>query len=455
MTVQTLVNSIPHLIAMALLIALSGAISASETAIFALNRHQLARLRQSPHAFAQLVLRLREDPRGLLSTILLSNITVNTLLYSTLAVVAVRLAGGSSFWSSVFGAVGFVIILTGGEIGPKLIALGTCQRLAPMIALPVRLLEVVTLPVRWLLEISIVEPLTRIIAGPGPRPTHHVHRDIHTGDLQRLVRLTHMQGLIDRLEDAFLQRVMNLTEMRVTALMIPRVDLVAFNLADERGKLSELIKSSRLLRIPVYEGHIDNVKGMIHAKEFLLNPQTPPRELIRPIRFIPEQANVESLLQHFRSSGSKSALVVDEYGGLAGIVALEDVVEVIIGELYAPGEVSVPHGVHRVNDTTYLVDAGLQLDEFCRAFNLSVEETRVNTVGGLIAQTLDRIAKRGDQISIGGATLAVVAMKDRRIIRVRLSLEKPPPQTPDLLMLEQNLPPDSSDDSSSDWGVVA
>ncbi len=206
MDLQRFVDSVPHLLAMALLIAMSGLISASETAIFALSRHQLNRLRQSSHATAQLLLRLRENPRSLLSTILLSNITINTLLYSMLAVTVANLGGGSPFWTSVFGAIGFVIVLTVAEIAPKLIALSTCERLAPMASPPIRLLEIATLPIRWVLETAIVEPLSRVICGPegGEGGTQAAPSDIRAEELQRLVRLSQMEGLIDERENAFL-----------------------------------------------------------------------------------------------------------------------------------------------------------------------------------------------------------------------------------------------------------
>jgi putative hemolysin len=393
----------------------------------------------------QLVLQLREKPRALLSTILLSNIAVNTLLYSILAVTAAKLAGGSPLWTTAFGIIGFAIVLACGEIGPKLIALGASERLAPLVAAPVRLLEAVTLPIRWLLEGSIVEPLTRLICGSGPGRAAGSHggTNIRAEDLQQLVRIGQMEGLIDERENAFLDRVMNLSDLRVSALMIPRVDVIAFNLAHDKSELLEIIKSSRLLRIPAYDGNIDNIKGVIRARDFLLNPETPLKQLIHPARFIPEQAGVEALLQHFRSTGSKSALVVDEYGGIAGIVAMEDVVEAIVGEFYTPGEASVPPNIHRINDTTFLVDGQLQVEEFRRAFDLPIEETRVNTVAGLIAETLDRIPQRGDQVVIGQAMLAVIAMKDRRIVRVRLTLEQPPRRTPELLMWQQPPPPDN------------
>ena len=144
MTLQLLIDNLPRLLTMAVLIALSGMISASETALFALTRHQLAQLRESPRRTAQLVLKLRDDPRSLLSTVLLANIAVNILLYAMLGVTVSRLSGGKAAWAVVLGAAGFIIVLIGAEIAPKLLALAARDRLAVLVADPLRIVKLVT-----------------------------------------------------------------------------------------------------------------------------------------------------------------------------------------------------------------------------------------------------------------------------------------------------------------------
>jgi putative hemolysin len=434
MMLDGLLHSLPHLAALCVLVVLSGSISASETALFALTRQQLSRFRQSRRRVAQLVLRLRENPDSLLSTVLLVNITVNILLYSMLAVTVSRLAGSSTLWAVVLGIAGFLLVLFGAEIMPKLVAFAMSERLAPLVAVPLRFLETVTWPVRWVLGTLIVEPLTRILTGGGIEP------GVRADDLQRLVNICQTEGLIDQRENALLHRVMDLADMRVSELMVPRVDVVAFDLAGDRSGLVELFRSHRLLRIPAYEEDIDSISGMISAKELLLNPDRSPAELVRPVRFVPEQARVESVLQHFRQTASKLALVVDEYGGLAGVVALEDIVEVIVGELHAPDEPEVLPSLQRVNDTTFIVDTGLDVDDFCRAFDLPTEESRFHTVGGLIAAKLDRVPVQGDQIAIGRIRLTVVRMKDHRILQARLTLPEPAEDNPDLKRLLDAVP---------------
>ncbi len=450
MRIETLFENLPHLLAIIVLIVVSGIISGSETVLFALRPNQLVRIRRRKNRLGNLVLRLRSQPANLLSTVLLANIAVNILIFTMLAVTAVRLADGSTALSTLFGALGFLVMLLFAEIIPKLIAFSHCERLATVVAAPIRGLEMATLPVRWLLVTLIVTPLTKVLSGGQP-----TQLTIRAKELQQLTMISQDEGVIDERENTLLHQVMELKDLRVEALMVPRVDIVGFNLSDDANTLLDLIKTSRLLRVPVYEGDIDNIKGYISAKEFCLNRNRPLRSLVHPVRFIPEQASVEGLLQHFRTTGTKSAIVVDEYGGVAGIVALEDIVEAIVGELYSPEEVAKLPPVLRVSETTFLIDAGLDVDEFCRAFGLPIEETRINTVGGLIAQKLDRVPQRGDRVRLGSAWMAVIAMRDRRILRIRLTLESPPRENPGLSLLLEKVPVRSHSASEESGGDPA
>ncbi len=202
MKLSLVVDNLDRLIALACLVALSGMISASETALFALTRQQLARFRQSGRRSARTVLRLREDPRGLLSTVLLANIAVNILLYSMLAVTVQHLSGGLTRWAIGLGIAGFVIALVGAEIAPKLIALSAAEWLAPLVAEPVRVIKIATAFIRWTLERSFVEPLTRLVSG-----TADLKSAVGAEELQELVGFGRKEGLINDDENAMLHRV--------------------------------------------------------------------------------------------------------------------------------------------------------------------------------------------------------------------------------------------------------
>lgn len=430
MTLATFVDNLARLLVLVALIGVSGMISAGETALFALSRQQLSRFRRSANRLDQLVIRLRERPESLLAAVLLGNITVNILMYSILAVLVGQVGAASPLAGMLLGVGGFLAAILFAEIIPKLIALAVSERLAPIAALPIRLLEIGTWPVRKVLNAAMVEPLTRILSGGVV-----LDQPIRPDELQELVNISQSDGLVDERESTLLHRVMDLADTRVSALMVPRVDVVAFDLADDPQKLMRLFTTHRLLRIPAYEDDIDNVKGVISARALMLAPGAPLRQLVQPVPFIPEQASVEALLQHFRATGSKLALVVDEYGGLAGIVALEDVVEAIVGELHAPDEGLVAPGLQRLTEQTYLVDAAEDVYDFCRALLLPMEDFRVHTVGGLLVERLGRMPRMGDEVAIGSLRLAVVSMRKHRVLQLRLTLEHPPADNPDLRRL--------------------
>lgn len=423
----TFVDILPRLVAVVILTAASGMISAGETALFSLSRHQLEQLRHARRSSARRVLALRADPRALLSSLLLANNAVNIAAYSMLTTMAGDLARISNAHGAAVGVGGFFFMLVFGEIGPKLTALVRSERLAQILAGPVYLIRQVTRPVRIILEQAFVEPLTRLLGGG-----HAAQAAVGPEELQQLVDICQAQGLIDDRENALLHRLLDLRGLRVSALMVPRVDMVAFDLEDGADRLVRLIRTHHLLRIPAYEGNVDNVVGIVPAREFLLNPGLPIRQILQPVSFVPEQAGVEALLRHFRMSGSQLAMVVDEYGGLAGVVALEDVAEALVGELYAPDETPGLPPLLRIDDRTFTADGGLDLDDFAHAFALDLGQRRVQTLGGLITEEIDRMPEAGDEVVIEHLKLVVLATRRRRVIRVRIESVHAIPATPDI-----------------------
>ena len=424
------IENIPTMLLLCVLVAASGTVSASETALFALTRKQLQDLAALRRVGARLVAQLRADPRGLLATILLTNTAINVFLYSVLGVASVRIAGNSALWATAIGTGGFVLTVFGAEILPKQLALTRSASLAMLVAPVLRALVIGTAPIRWLLENLFVEPLTRLLSG-----TRESGPTITGEELQELVNISQNEGLIDDRENRIIHQVVELAETRVSALMVPRVDFIAFNLAGDRRDLARLFRSSRLLRIPVYEGTIDNITGYVTARDFFLNPEKMLRDLVQHVQFIPEQAGVEALLQHFRRTGTQMAIVVDEYGGLAGVVSLEDVVEAIVGNLSTPDEPGGGPGLLKIDDKTYIVDGGMDVDDFRRAFELPLDETRIDTVGGLIVEALDRLPEPGDEVTIEHVALRVQVMRKRRVFRAIVTLKESIAENADLALL--------------------
>jgi magnesium and cobalt transporter len=182
------------------------------------------------------------------------------------------------------------------------------------------------------------------------------------------------------------------------------------------------MRLTRHKKVPVYDGQRDDIVGLVYAKVLFLNPGKPLRQLLQPARFVPELATCEQLLHHFRSTKTQQAIALDEYGGVAGLVTLEDVLEEIVGELHAPeDEPPEPELVAR-SDGEYEISGQLSVHYWIEAFALPAQVERVATVGGLVMARLGRSARVGDAARFGNVELQVTRMKRRRIERLRLRL---------------------------------
>jgi putative hemolysin len=314
------------------------------------------------------------------------------------------------------------------DVFPKVIGSLNNTRIAPLIALPVAALVNALWPVTRLLDKTIMRPAHRLV---GER---HEHALFSTDELQELLEMSQQQGVIDVSENQLLQEVVRIADLKVRDVMTPRVDMVAFNLGGGGAgggaeALLALFRKSHLAKIPVYEGPIDNIIGLIYAKTLLLEmgatggdlKKIDLRKLVQPVRFVPEQQTLERLLVHLRQTKTQLAIVVDEFGGLAGVVALEDVVEQMVGDIQeahdAPSRV-----VQRVGDDEFLVPGDLSVADWMDAFGAKIEATHTTTVAGLLAASLKRLPKEGDQVRLAHLSMRVDSMRGRRVDRVRLKL---------------------------------
>ena len=279
------------------------------------------------------------------------------------------------------------------------------------------------------------------------RPVHRLvgdrrdHAAFSTDELRELLETSERQGVIDVSENELLQEVVRIADLKVRDVMTPRVDMVAFNLAGPGAsgsgggaatveKLLALFRKSHLTKIPVYDGQIDNILGLIYAKSLLLEiggagaaglARIDLRKLLQPVRFVPEQQTLEKLLVHLRQTRTQLAIVVDEFGGVVGVVALEDVVEQMVGDIHEPHDTAL-RSVQRVGPDEYLVPGYLSVADWMDAFGAKIEATHTTTVAGLLAVSLKRLPRDGDEVRLAHLLMRVDAMRGRRVERVRLKL---------------------------------
>ena len=397
------------------LLVCSGLVSGSETVLFCLSRKDLDHFRQAPAWIGRRPYLLMRHPRRVLMTVLIANTTVNVSIFSVSFGVLERFRVNQPALAAVVGTAVLISVILFGEMIPKAVGLANARRLAPAAAGLIGTLQTVLGPVRGILAVLLVDPITRLLA-PSRRPSDTVS----TEELRLLVEHSAREGHIDSTENEMLQSIVSLAEVSVCEVMTPRVDIEPIRIDDDVEAIRSVVRASRKRTLPVCGRDLDDIKGVIHARDVLLHTRTPITELVRPADFVPEQANLAQLVRHFRGGKRHFAIVVDEYGGTAGLVTNEDAVEWIVGELPKSQTPRPAASTERLDESTYRLSGDLSVREWGERFGVGEIDRHVNTVGGLILSKLGRIARRGDQVHIRNLTLTVESVKRRRIESVLL-----------------------------------
>ena len=315
-----------------LLLGLSGFFSGSETALFALTANQRMSLRRSGGLAGRAVEALLANQRMLLITILIGNMTVNVLYFVVTSVLMMRRDVGV-LYSVLLAAAFLLVLILVGEVTPKLIANTRRTGFASFTAPLLLTFHQAIAPLRIVLDRVVVGPLSRLTS-PTRRPP-----ELDQQELSALLDVSSTGGIIDDREQQILQDVLSLSKLKVRDVMTPRVRVAAVPIGATWEQVRDLAKKTRLTKFPVYEENIDHIVGLLPVRQFLLEPRRRPddrdaiRRLLTPAHYVPESARLDQLLDRFRETQTQLAVVVDEYGGTAGVVATEDVVEELVGDI--------------------------------------------------------------------------------------------------------------------------
>jgi putative hemolysin len=410
---------IPLLITLPILLVLSGFFSGSETALFSMTETERMHLRRRGTLAGRAVQTLLADPRMLLITILLGNMAVNVLYFVVSSVLMMR-ADAGIVGAIVMAITTLLAIVLLGEVMPKMLANIRRTTFASIVAPPLLTLHGIILPLRVLLDRAIVTPLSRLTAPTAIPP------QLDEEELTALLEISSRHGVIDSDEQRLLRDVFNLGRLRVRDVMTPRVRMKAIPLDARREDVIEVVRETRLHRLPVYRHNMDDIVGILPVKPFLLASRKRKvriRKLLSKPQFVPHIATLEQLLDQFRKTKTQSAIVVDEYGGTAGIVSLEDIVERLVGDIVSgsPDETKPPEQLDR---RRWRVDGNMSVHDWAEAFGQPLATTRVSTVGGLIMEHLGRAPKAGDEVSIGNIQLTVETVDRSRVESAILTLLK-------------------------------
>lgn len=400
-------DEIASVIALVLLVIMSAYFSAAETAFSALNRIRVKNLAETGNKRAGLVLRLAEDYSTLLSTVLVGNNIVNIGATSIATVLFVGMLGGS-VGPTVSTIVMTLVVLVFGEISPKTLAKERPEAFAMFAAPLLRVLSVLLTPVNWLFA-QWKKLLAKLIKGDGGAA-------ITEEELLTLVDEAEQEGAINEEDKDLIRNVIEFNDSRVDDIFTPRVDIEALPREATADEVGELFISTGYTRLPVYDGSIDRIVGVLHLHDWFEAQKKGNRklaELITPVVYITQYTKISDLLHIFQRKKSHMAVVKDEYGGTMGLVTMEDILEELVGEIWDEHD-EVMEEICQVGPGVYKVLGSADIDDVFQQLGLS-GEVESSTVNGWLMERLGRIPKQGDQLSYEGVTVQVVKVENNRV----------------------------------------
>jgi len=322
-----------------------------------------------------------------------------------------------------FGAITYVHIVV-GELAPKYLALQRAVQLALLCAYPLDVFYRVMYPFIWFVNTSANAVLRWI--GIKPRSDLNVHSD---EELRMLVAASAREGVLQESERVIVGNALNFADTLVRQVMVPRTELIAVPEELDLAGLIAIARQHRLSRFPVYREDLDHIVGVVHVKDLVgvdRGSKARAHDVMRRVPAIPETLRLDQALAEFRRQHAQLAIVIDEYGGTAGLVTLEDVLEELVGEVSDEFEKDTAPPIREETPGTYVVDGLVGLAELRERLRLELADEPYDTVGGMVFGRLGRLAQVGDSVEVEGYRFQVTGVDGRRVSQVRVQRARPP-----------------------------
>jgi CBS domain containing-hemolysin-like protein len=402
--------------------------SATETALTSIGRLRVRHLVDEGSQAAATLERLQQDPNRFLSTVLVVNTLALILASFATTLLSVRYMPVSlGFWGDlIVSLVLSVFLLIFAEVTPKTIAIRRAERLALIAAGPVDALARFLRPILWFITL-----VSRAITGGRAARAPYLTEE----ELMTLLHVSEEQGVIEEEEREMIHGIIEIGDKLVREVMVPRTDITAVPRGCTRDEVVRVFRDHGHTRLPVYEGDLDHIAGVVNVKDLVLAIAESGRpfdldSLMRPVHYTPQSKKVDELLHQMQSEKVHMMIVLDEYGGTAGLVTLEDLLEEIVGEIRDEYDMAEEEPVTVVDDHEAVVVAGYSMAELNERLDLGLEESEdYDSVGGYVLATLGHVPDAGATFDSGSIHWTVEKVNGRRIVRVRLRSERPWPDS--------------------------
>ena len=401
---------------MAACLILSAYFSATETAFSSANSTRLKTLAEKGSKKAKLACELLEHYDKLLSTILIGNNIVNILMASIGTVLFVRHYGDAG--ATISTIVVTVVVLVFGEISPKSVAKDCAERFAMFSAPILQVFLFVLTPLNFLFSLW-KKLLAKVFRLNG-------ESKMSQEELLMLVDEVQQDGSIDKNEGELLKNAIDFSEQQAQDILIHRVDLAALPITASKEEVAALFTETKYSRLLIYQDSIDHILGTVHQKDFYVGcgiTEKPLEEIIVPPLFVLENEPISRLLKTLQKAKTHVAVVVDEYGGTCGIVTMEDILEELVGEIWDEHD-EIEVFIRKTGANTFLVDAGMDFDEFAAYFQLKAD-SEMTSVSGWVMEQFGRVPESGERITAGPLDVLVTKVDNHRIEEIQITQHAP------------------------------
>ena len=417
-TIETL-----YLVFLFICIFLSAFFSSSETAFISLERFRVQHMVDTKVKGAKRVAKMLERPDRFLSTILLGNNLVNTAAAALATILAISVWGQEvGVIIATFGMT--IVLLIFAETMPKTFANRHAERVSLLFVRPIEILSWLFSPVVVVLS-WLASRLTRLVGGtPVPRSI------VSDEEIRTMITVGHKEGTVEEAEADMLHAVFDFGDSPVSEVLVPRPEVVGIEKGETLAEFLKTYSESPISRFPVYEENMDNVVGILSIKDVLMalakgsiTREAPIDELIRPAYFTPETKRISELFTEMRDKNYRMAIVVDEYGGTAGIVSLSRLMEEIVGPV-GDELAEAEKEYESINEYTFQIDGGMRIEEANEELGLELPEGDYETVAGFVLHLMGSIPKQGKQLKYKSLKIVITKMKGHKIEEILLTKEK-------------------------------
>lgn len=409
-----------HIIIFIMLLILSAFFSGSEAAFFSLSKEMIDRLKESTSRASIRIVKLLSKPRFLLIAILVGNTVVNVGAATVAALFTSDLSSYFHCSKKIALLIEVVavtlVLLIFSELTPKIFAVKNAYQFATVFSMPLATVNFILYPI-----VSVLDKFPNLLSGLlATRVKKHL---LSKEELKTLIEVGEEKGALAEDEKEMIHSIFEFSKTTVKEIMIPRIDMICVEKGVSLHELVELIKKEGHTRIPLYDEKVDNILGIIHAKDLLpfITESAPKINLVslaRPALFIPESKFIDELLKDFQVEKQHMAIVVDEYGGTAGLLTLEDVIEEIVGEIQDEYDTEKPL-YRKIDDNHFLVDAKIDLDLLNDELDLDLPiDKSYESLGGFIFNLIGSVPEKKQEIEYGTYKFIIEKITRNRILEV-------------------------------------